>query len=397
LGEFDFMMTVKVHTYTEEDNTFLSKIKCLKEDKAGLDISINKCVQNRAEERLYQKYVPQDYIDCVVYNDSYLVTGIKQKNSCTDYVVFDENKKSHDETLLAHDSSIPKLQRKNVPLDGLNYKINENCKKYLKVCPILSAAGDSWAHFMWENAGNLFWISDFLRENEDVALLLFKPVFDSFDYIIRDVLALKNDIIYIRKNETVFAKEIYSVRNHPFDQHKFTPPAIVRNTRSKLYNHVTDDPKNFVFIPRRDQSKRKVKNVDEIVVFLKSFCELNGLIFIEFNAENFSYRERFKIFSEAKYVLAPHGGANIHCYWFNEKCKFIEVCFPADNGFHEFVTTCCAFGLDAYCISVDGNHYQNSFNLNIDKVKKILNGQEIVHIDTESYYWNLEAKERFVI
>lgn len=390
------MRTIKAHHYTEDDNTFYSKIKCLKEDKEILDIAINRCSQNRAEDRIYQKYIPQDYIDCVLYNDSYLVTGIKQKNSCIDYVIFDENKKSHDASLFAHDSSIPKLERKNILLNDLSYKINQNCKKYLKVCPILSAAGDSWAHFMWENAGNLFWISDFLRENEDIAILLFEPLFDSFDYIVRDVLNLKNDIVYIRKNETIFAKEIYSVRNHPFDQHKFTPPAIVRNTRSKLYNHITDDPKNFVFIPRRNQSKRKVENVDEVVSFLKFFCESNELNFIEFDAGKFSYRERFKIFSEAKYVLSPHGGANIHCYWFNEECKFIEVCFPTDNGFHEFVTTCCAFGLDAYCISAVGNHYFDSFNLDIDKLSKALNDQEIVYIDTETYYWNLEAKEQVI-
>jgi capsular polysaccharide biosynthesis protein len=152
-----------------------------------------------------------------------------------------------------------------------------------------------------------------------------------------------------------------------------------------------------VFIPRKNQSKRKVENVDEVVSFLKSFCESNELNFIEFDAGKFSYRERFKIFSEAKYVLASHGGANLHCYWFNKNCKFIEVCFPTDNGFHELSTTCCAFGLDSYCISEVSSHYNDSFILNIEKVKKILNEQDIAYIDTESYYWNLEENERAIL
>lgn len=42
------MMTVKVHTYTEEDNTFYSKIKCLKEDKEILDIDkLSKILNNQ--------------------------------------------------------------------------------------------------------------------------------------------------------------------------------------------------------------------------------------------------------------------------------------------------------------------------------------------------------------
>jgi len=388
------MKICKSYTYKDEDNSFLSKFKCLPKDKYILDFSINKCSQNRGEDRVYQKYIPQEKIQCISYENSYLVSGIKQKSSCIEYAIYDINGCPHDSSL-GHDVNIHKSARKNIPLKELSCKINYNCEKYDKVCPIISASSDQWQHFMWESVCNLVWISDWLRFNSDVSLVVYTPKFDSFEYIIRDILKLKNKIIYINKNETIFAKEIFSVRNIPFDQHKFCPPHLIRKVREKFCNNEVDNPKNVIFIPRLKQKNRRVENFPEVFDFLNEYCTSNGLNLIVFDAGDMSHEERFKIFNEAKFVISPHGGSNYHCYWFNKNCKLIEIVFPSrESGFHELGSVCCSFGLDYTCmVSEYNNHYSNFIYLSIDKLKDIFDGKDTETVDTNEYYWNNKKEE----
>ena len=71
-------------------------------------------------------------------------------------------------------------------------------------------------------------LKDYLTKNKDICLLMFKPKFDSFDFILRDVFNISNQIIFLEPigTQVIFSNEFYCLEVLPFDQNVYCPPIM---------------------------------------------------------------------------------------------------------------------------------------------------------------------------
>lgn len=104
---------------------------------------------------------------------------------------------------------------------------------------------------------------------------------------------------------------------------------FLRNTILYKNNlNIIETPKRLIYISRNKShelicnsgaTKRQLINELEIYTILKNL----GFEFI--NLESYNFREKIKLFQEAKLIVTPNGGALTFALFANEKTKIIEI------------------------------------------------------------------------
>jgi len=247
--------------------------------------------------------------------------------------------------------------------------------KYNQILPICALWGSSWQHFMQDIFSVLCYIRDFLAQNPDIVILTDRPQFDYASLF--EKAQIKNKICFYSKfapSVNISCKELYRIICKPTYPVCGLPSSMFRSVSDALGNLKTENPPNsLVYISRKKCAVRKIKNEDAVIEFLKEYAESQDLKFVYFDPPGKNIDENYKIFNDAKIVIAPHGGANYHIYFCRPSTKFIEICFIADDkNIHSLSGISAGIGLDYYFLTIDVSHYSEGGILQIDNLRQLI-------------------------
>ena len=204
------------------------------------------------------------------------------------------------------------------------------------------------------------WLFDILPR---IHLLKKAGIFESIDIFI--LPKLKHDfqktsisyfnipnskILEIEDNQAVFANELI-VPSLPSELGTVNLWALnfIRDTFLLDSSHL--NLRRKVYISRKNATARRLLNEDEIIEYLI------GLDFEIIEAENLSFIEQVKLFSEAEVVVSPHGSGLSNIVFCNKKTKVIDLFYG------DFLVPC--FWVIAAQLDLD-YYYETSIELKQD-------------------------------
>lgn len=246
-----------------------------------------------------------------------------------------------------------------------------NIKQYsnpqdIELLPVTFIWSHSWQHFMQDNLPILCYILPFLKKNPQITLLFRNTNFD-LNYIL-SLLNIPNKTLF--SNNTNFTcKKLYHIHFSPNATVYWWPPILFQNCNNIISNPESIQNK-LIYITRNNVRTRRISNENEVVSFLKQKANELNLEFIYFQHNNFTTQQRRTLFNEAKFVLAPHGGANYHILFCKPKTLFIEICFI--DLMHCLANIALSIGLNYWILPVRGNQNSPSCQVNIENLKNIL-------------------------
>jgi len=239
-----------------------------------------------------------------------------------------------------------------------------------KVYPLLNFEGRSWQHFLQDCMPMLMFGIEFLRNNPEVDLLIYRP--DSWsEQTFLEVMKyfnLDNKVIFIPYGRELEynVRELYNFEAEPVIPVCWWNTWFYEEAHSFFSNF--NENKNVILIKR--VKSRIIENFDEISKIFKDYADENNLNYYEINPSEYTASDLFRIFGKAHTVLSPNGGASFHMLFCNQNTKFIEVGFT--NWMYTLYNIASAIRLKYYIIPVSGENNTISYYLNPEKIKKIL-------------------------
>jgi len=212
-----------------------------------------------------------------------------------------------------------------------------------------------WNHFFLDSAPILYFCKSILEKDKSIKIITKEIRFDFFNYFIKNILNLNNEILVMKKNEKNTIKELYEIQvTGPFASGLFPYLAYFNCPivlHKKLYNFIHSNNKyinNLLIYTKRNNNDNRVgryiKNENIIEDILKIYCIKNNLRYISFFYKDYSVEDRIKLFNSAKVIVGPHGSANFHTVFCNKETKFIEFIFCKDC--HSTQLTSLSYDLD---------------------------------------------------
>lgn len=273
-----------------------------------------------------------------------------------------------------------------------NYEfIEENTTNRYNKCLLLVLPGtDCWGPFLNHVYPYIYFCKDILDQDTEINILIKKPNFDSFEYLMKNILNLKNNIIYVTNNQIISVNELYKLEvNGPFASGLFpyqaycnVPIIFYKNINKYIRNILPDikNRKNLIYTKRnvKENKFRFIKNEELIINYLIEYCKKENLNFISYNFLDYTIEKRIELFNNAAIVIGPHGSANHHVYFCNKDTTVIEFIFCKDC--HNDATFSLAFDLDYWQIPVpEYGQYEKIIeisNESIQSMKEILSKYE---------------------
>ncbi len=129
----------------------------------------------------------------------------------------------------------------------------------------------------------------------------------------------KNQIVFLRRKSNIKVAELPLISipsQHPELYKKIGETLTTKTKNSDLGFG------NKIFISREKQVLRFIENADEV------WSLLNQYGFKKIIAEEFSYDEQIAIFSEAKYLVAPHGAGLTNVIFMKKDSFVLEMTTP---------------------------------------------------------------------
>jgi hypothetical protein len=177
-----------------------------------------------------------------------------------------------------------------------------------------------------------------------VHLVAFRPEFDSFEFLTRDLLRITNPIITIDSAPAVhgIARRLYTVHLGDYNKCGNVPSryyaAANRLLRSGLEEAARTKGVSLsdrgagrrpyaVYLSREGLRYRSVANENDILQEITAVCDRHGADMVTFDLRRHPMEpfERFALFHNASMVIGPHGGAGYHVYFCRPGTPFIEV------------------------------------------------------------------------
>lgn len=370
-------MDIKLLKYNQEDN-ITGLVKCLEEDKE------------------YLRNIPHKPGE--FSNKPFKLTTTCLKGHVGDY--YDYYKESFqlatcDNNIITKFSSIKIIEHENVELNifKVNVSIHKryNIKKTtqssnLKGIPLIFVDGIKiWGVFMQDYLPYLLFMKEILDKDKDINIYIINENrdFDSFNYIIKNILNINNNIIYLNFNtyNKVIFKTLYEFQiNGPFSSglfpyigHCTCPVVLYKNLRKYIantyLNNIIQDKPCLIYTMRNTGNKtRNIINEHKIINILEEYCKTNNLQFIKFFYKDYPINKRFKLFYNAKIVIGPHGSANFHTLFCNNDVNIIEYVFIKDCHSTQLVNL--SYGFNYWQIPV---HEYGQYEKNIQISNKSIN------------------------
>ena len=234
------------------------------------------------------------------------------------------------------------------------------------------------------------WLFDILPR---IHLLKKAGIFESIDIFI--LPKLKHD--FQKSSLSYFKIPNHKIHEIEDDEAVFANDLIVPSLPSELgtvnlwaLNFIRDtfllDSSNLylrrkVYISRKNATSRRLLNEDEIIEYLM------GLGFEIIEAENLSFIDQVKLFSQAEVVVSPHGSGLSNIVFCNKKTKVIDL-FYGDFLVPCFWVIAAQLGLDYYYeTSIELKQDLSSFweskghddYFPLEKLKRILKTANIIN------------------
>lgn len=240
-----------------------------------------------------------------------------------------------------------------------------------KVYPLLNYEGKSWQHFTQDCMPMLVFALDFLKQNPDIDLLVYEPHTWSQEtfFELMSYFNLENQVIFIPYGFDFYVnvKTLYN-----FESESTIPTWWWNNwfyEEANRYFSTSKENTNVILIER--PHSRAIQNMDEVEDLLKEYANANNLSFYKINPSNLEPRDLFSIFNKAHTIISPHGGANYNILFCNSNVKFVELCFT--NCMYTLYNIASSIKCKYYIIPSDGHNNTQSFYVDINKIKQIIN------------------------
>lgn len=204
--------------------------------------------------------------------------------------------------------------------------------------------GGSWQHFMQDILPIVAACRDFLASRPDLHLVMFRPDFDTFEFIVRDVLRISNPITAVAGKEAVHAvaRTLYTVHLGDYNKCGHAPPryyalanellrsglgAVARSKGVDLSDRAAGRRPYAVYLSRAGLRRRTLANEDDVVREITSACDEYGAELVTFHLDRHPMEpfERFVLFYNASMVIGTHGGATYHAYFCKPSTPYIEI------------------------------------------------------------------------
>jgi hypothetical protein len=401
-------MKIELLTYNKNEN-IVDLVKCCNNDKEILrNIPHQPCEFSNKPFKLTTTCNPQKQGDYYQY-----YTGSKQLATF-------ENKIETPFTNIYIQKSINKILTRIKPplsihkqykLDDINEE--EHCTNkitYEKAFVFLLKGGLKWGEFIQDWLPYLFIVRQILKEDESIKIITKNHEFDSFNYFVKNILDLNNQIVVLDINKSIRVNEIYELHiNGPFASGLFpyqghcTCPIILYK---KLYKYIQDkipiilnhnkikndninenqkevnkelnkeSKKKLIYTKRNTgNSRRNVSNEELVENILREYCKTNNLEYISFFYQNYKFEDRIRLFNEAAFVVGVHGSCNFHSIFCPPQTKIIE--FICIKDCHSTQLVNLSYGLEYWQITIpDYGQFEYSVNVNqnsINSLREILN------------------------
>jgi len=363
------------------------------------DDNINKLVKCLEKDKKYLKNIPHQPGEFSA--KPFKLTTTCKPNKKGDYYDYYKNSKqlaTFENNMMTPFKDITILQKNNTKIKVINpvvsiwknYKIlkQEKCNSTVnKAINFILPGTTQWGPFLNHVFPYLYFSKSILDTDVNISILIKKTKFDSFEYIVRNVLKLKNKIIYVENNDTIFIKQFYMINLKgpfasglfPYQAYCNVPIILYKNINKYIRTNFEDiKNRNILIYTKRNNNYNKTRHItneNKIINILKNYCDTNNLIFVNYEYKDYNIKKRFELFNKAKIVIGPHGSANHTVYFCNKNTIVIEFIFCKDC--HNDATFSLAFDLDYWQIPVpEHGQYEKKITIqehSIESLKEILN------------------------
>jgi hypothetical protein len=239
-----------------------------------------------------------------------------------------------------------------------------------KVFPALNFMGYLWQHFVQDVLPILYFGKEFLNENSDVVILLYEGIPEDIVNYFLGAFKINNQVQYIPySGKIISADHLYKFETNVQIPTYWWNNFFYEGIHKIVNENKNHSRKNLIYTKRL--YRRTVLNEDEFKEVLKEYAHQNNLNFIEFESEHYDIEERVNIFNDAHTIVSPHGGANYHILFAPKGCKFIEYTFA--DSMYTLYNIASSIELDYYVVPGGGNNTTISFEVDLNKLKWILN------------------------
>ena len=202
------------------------------------------------------------------------------------------------------------------------------------------------------------------------------PPLEGFRKRSLELLGIKDINIHILEDDEILKCKSLVYSNLLSGQFSFNPVPFIEQILKPFklncqINSLVGAYPEKIYISRKDTNRRVLANDAEISEYL------SGLGFQEIVMSDYSLEEQVSLFSNAKFIIAPHGAALVHLL-FSDNCKnLIEIC-PSNYVNDCFFKICQLKGIGysnvvANSDDVLDKHYHHARSyLDIEKLKNLL-------------------------
>lgn len=372
-------MEVKKLIYDEKDN--INKlVKCLKKD------------------RIYLRNIPHQPGEFSA--KEFKLTTTCELNKGGDYYAYYTGSKqlaTFEKNMKTPFTNIKILKRNNVALKRhgktplsihSQYEIKKT-NKYPNIEKGLCFIGKGtpyWGEFIQDWLPYLFFCKDLLKKDSSIIIITKEMnCFDSYNYIIKNILGLSNNTYFIEEDNIIIVKELYEYKIKgpfasglfPYIAHCTCPIVLYKNMFdyvNNIYLKNKYEKQDLMIYTKRnngDTNRRLIINEYKIEKILKKYCIKNNLRYISFFYKDYSMEDRIKLFNSAKVIVGQHGSANFHTVFCKKNTKIIEYIFIKDC--HSTQLTNLSYDLDYWQIPVpEYGQFENSIIISDSSIESMI-------------------------
>ena len=335
--------------------------------------NINKLVKCLEKDKIYLSNIPHQPGEFSAKPFKLTTTcGINRTGDYYQYYKGSKQLETFKNNMITTFKDVKVLKHNNVILHRFNktplsihpqYSITKTNKKHTikkGLCFILK--GDLiWNHFSMDWLPYLNFCRTILLKDNDIKIITKEIKFDSYHYIIKNLLKIDNDTIVMKENDKQIFEDLYEITvSGPFSSGLFPysaycncPIILYKNMYSNIHKNFKDYKSNILIYTKRNNNDIKTRNIineNKIENLLENYCKNNNLIYVSFFYKNYSIEDRIKLFNHAKIVIGPHGATNFHTLFCSKNAKIIEFIFIKDCHSTQLVNL--SYGLEYWQIPV---------------------------------------------
>lgn len=249
----------------------------------------------------------------------------------------------------------------------------------------LMKGGMKWGEFMQDWLPYLFFARQLLSEHSNMIIICKKTEFDSYHYIVQNILGLSNKSGILDVNASVNIKNLYYVDIEgpfasglfPYQAHCTCPVALYKS----LYNYVqstilsiSKQPKErkcLIYAKRNTGNcRRNVGNEIELEKILKNYCDENSYEYVSFFYNAHDIEDRIKIFNNADIIVGVHGSCMFHTLFCKPGTKIIE--FICIKDCHSTQLINLSYGHEYWQIPIpEHGQYEKIINVSNDSMSSL--------------------------